>query len=375
MTEKFSLRDELFNPKKVTYLAALIKSVYADFKDTEFTQKIIVQFPKLALKQRIICIRQHLEIYLPKDYPSALKIIISALPCELDPTKIDQDFGDFIFAPLSDFVAKNGLQNQSINLSFNALAEITKRFSCEDAIRYFINHCPEKSFVFMQTMAHSDNYHQRRLASEGFRPKLPWCIGINFDYKKALSILDDLYFDNTRYVVRSVANHLNDIAKIDPELVIHTLTRWQMEGKQSNPKELDFLIKHTLRTLVKKGNIQALDLLGFNANPDIKITAFHIENKQINLGEYLNFSFKVSSVKEMKLMLDYKIIYSNPNARHCEKVFKIKQLSLKSNTPVLIEKKHLFKYMSTKKLYSGNHQIQLQINGRLYDKGDFTLIF
>jgi hypothetical protein len=31
MTEKFSLRDELFNPKKVTYLAALIKSVYADF--------------------------------------------------------------------------------------------------------------------------------------------------------------------------------------------------------------------------------------------------------------------------------------------------------------------------------------------------------
>jgi hypothetical protein len=83
------------------------------------------------------------------------------------------------------------------------------------------------------------------------------------------------------------------------------------------------------------------------------------------------FFTKVRSV----CLIDYKIIYSNPNARHCEKVFKIKQLSLKSNTPVLIEKKHLFKHMSTKKLYSGNHQIQLQINGRLYDKGDFTLIF
>jgi 3-methyladenine DNA glycosylase AlkC len=46
-----------------------------------------------------------------------------------------------------------------------------------------------------------------------------------------------------------------------------------MEGKQSNSKELDFLIKHTLRTLVKKGNIQALGLLGFNANPDIKALA------------------------------------------------------------------------------------------------------
>ena len=375
MTEKFSLKDELFNPKKVTYLAALIKGANPDFKDTEFTQKIIAQFPKLELKQRIVCIREQLEIYLPNDYPSALKIIISALPCELDPNKVDQDFGDFIFAPLSDFVAKNGLQNQFLNLSFNALAEITKRFSCEDAIRYFINHCPKESFAFMQTMAHSDNYHQRRLASEGLRPKLPWCIGIDFDYKKALTVLDGLYSDNTRYVVRSVANHLNDIAKIDPDLVIHTLTRWQIEGRQSNPKELDFLIKHALRTLVKKGNIQALGLLGFNANPDIKINAFQVKNKQINLGEYLDFSFKISSTKEMKLMLDYKITYSNPGTRLCEKVFKIKQLSLKSNVPVVIEKKHLFKHMSTKKLYPGNHQIQLQINGTLYDKGDFTLIF
>ncbi len=107
----------------------------------------------------------------------------------------------------------------------------------------------------MKTMAHADNFHQRRLASEGYRPKLSWCIGINFDYKKSLSILDDLYFNNTRYVVRSVANHLNDIVKIDPELAIHTLTRWQMEGMQSNPKELDFLIMHTLRTFVNEENI------------------------------------------------------------------------------------------------------------------------
>ena len=375
MTGKFSLGEKLFNLKKVTYLAALIKNVDVEFKDVEFTQKIIVQFPELALKQRITCIRQHLEIYLPNDYPSALKIIVNALPCELDPTKADQDFGDFIFAPLSDFVAQNGLKSQHINLSFNALAEITKRFSCEDAIRYFINRCPKESFVFMQTMANSNNYHQRRLASEGLRPKLPWCIGINFNYKKALSVLDDLYFDNTRYVVRSVANHLNDIAKIDPKLVICTLTRWQIEGKQRNSKELDFLIKHALRTLVKKGNIQALDLLGFNANPNIKINAFHIKNKQIKLGEHLEFSFKISSIKEIKLMLDYKITYANPRVRHCEKVFKIKQLSLKNNTSVIIEKKHLFKHMNTKKLYSGNHKIQLQINGLLYDEGDFKLFF
>jgi len=61
----------------------------------------------------------------------------------------------------------------------------------------------------------SDNYFLRRLASEGSRAKLPWCQKINVDYKKPIEILDNLYTDESRYVTRSVANHLNDIAKID----------------------------------------------------------------------------------------------------------------------------------------------------------------
>jgi 3-methyladenine DNA glycosylase AlkC len=36
-----------------------------------------------------------------------------------------------------------------------------------------------------------------------------------------------LYFDESRYVTRSVANHLNDISKIDESLVIETLEKWK----------------------------------------------------------------------------------------------------------------------------------------------------
>lgn len=375
MAEKFSLKDQLFNKQKVKYLTSLIQNVYPAFEHQIFVHDIIAQFPALELKARIACIRDQLKLHLPKDFELALSIILKALPPPLDPNKSDDDFGDFIFAPLADFVAKNGLQTKYLDLSFNVLAEITKRFSCEDAIRYFINQYPNQSFAFMQQMVTSDNYHQRRLASEGLRPKLPWCIGINFDYKQAIPILDNLYFDSTRYVVRSVANHLNDVAKIDAELVIRTLKKWQKEGRQKDKKELDFLTKHALRTLVKQGNATALALLGFDANPQINIKHFNLKNQQIALDEYLDFSFEITSTTNEKLMLDYKIIYPTQNARQSEKVFKIKQLTLCAGETITIHKKHLFKLMSSKKLYTGKHQIQLQINGRILAQSNFKLVF
>ncbi len=372
MTEKFSLKDQLFNKQKVSYLASRIKNVYPQFEEQQFNAQILQQFPALELKQRISCIRIQLEKQLPNKFESALTIILNALPAELDPGKTDNDFGDFIFAPLSDFVAKNGLESQYLNLSFNALAEITKRFSCEDSIRYFINAHPQESWIFMQQMAQSDNYHQRRLASEGLRPKLPWCIGINIDYQKPLILLDRLYDDDTRYVVRSVANHLNDIAKIDAALVIQTLKKWQIANKQ-NKKEWDFLSKHALRTLVKKGNKPALELLGFDSNPKITVHNFNLKKTTLCLDNYLDFSFTINAQKDEKLVIDYKIIYPTNNQKVSEKVFKIKQLNIKQNTSIAVHKKHLFRLMTTKKLYAGKHQIHLKINGNIFEKAYFIL--
>ncbi len=373
MNAKFLLKDHLFNTQKVGDLATFLTAVYPQFEANKFIKEVSKSLPKLELKQRIYWIRENLEKYLPNDFEVALEIIVKSLPKELDPNRSDNDFGDFIFAPLSDFVAKNGLQDKYLTPSFDALAEITKRFSCEDAIRFFINAYPQKTFVFMQKMATSKNYHQRRLACEGLRPKLPWSININFNYQKSIKILDQLYFDNTRFVVRSVANHLNDIAKIDADFVLQTLKKWQIEGKQKSKKEMDFLIRHALRTLIKQGNIEALTLLGYPSNIKIKIHNFNIKNRRIALGDYLRFSFIIKASKNQSLMIDYKIIYPSKTKRKSEKVFKIKQLFIKQNSSVLIQKKHLFKVMTSKKLHSGNYQILLQINGKIYAKDNFIL--
>ena len=131
-------------------------------------------FPTLELIQRIAHISSCLYEYLPDAYPAALDIILNSLPPALDPTKTDDDFGDFIFAPLSLFVATYGCTQNHLERSLQALKEITKRFSAEDAIRYFINAFPDETGSFLLGCAQDENYHVRRLASEGTRPKLPW---------------------------------------------------------------------------------------------------------------------------------------------------------------------------------------------------------
>ncbi len=64
---------------------------------------------ELELKERIVHIAETLEHYLTADFKVAAKQITAALPAPLDPSKSDDDFGDFIFAPLGEFVVRNGM--------------------------------------------------------------------------------------------------------------------------------------------------------------------------------------------------------------------------------------------------------------------------
>jgi hypothetical protein len=74
--------------------------------------------------------------------------------------------------PIGKFVEKYGLEH--LEISIRAIEEITKRNTGEYAVRPFIRKYPRELLVIMKKWAKSDNFHLRRLASEGLRPKLPW---------------------------------------------------------------------------------------------------------------------------------------------------------------------------------------------------------
>lgn len=376
----FSLKDQLFNPAKVDYLASLIAEAYSDFPRDSFIEKVVSAFPELELKERISHITACLLDALPADYPTSIGILLRSLPPELDPTKSDDDFGDFIFGPLSHFVALHGCTDEYVTLSLNALREITKRFSAEDAIRFFINAFPDETMAFLNDCALDTNYHVRRLASEGTRPKLPWSQKLTLDYHAPLPILDTLFADNTRFVTRSVANHVNDLSKLDPELVVGMLKRWQKSKKQSE-KEMDFVTRHSLRTLVKQGNNDALTLLGFGGKPEIIVSEFVTTTTQVPIGEAFEFSLKITSNKKQKLMVDYLMEFATDSEhegakktkKRPQKIFKLKQLDLKEGQVVTLKKKHPMRLMTTRRLFAGEHTITLQVNGEKFDQLSFDL--
>ena len=372
--QKFSLKDELYNPVKVKMIAQEIEAVYSDFDTSSFIDDTLQAFPKLELKERIYHIRDMLAKYLPDDYKDAVNILLNALPPELDPSRGDDDFGDFIYAPYSEYITAYGCNEEHLDFSLQSLREITKRFSVEYAVRDFINTYPDETLAMLEKCAKSKNYHERRLASEGLRPKLPWAKKLNIDYTEPLRHLDLLYSDATRYVTRSVANHLNDIAKIDASLVIDTLKRWEKQKKQDD-KEIKFIINHALRTLIKDGNVDALEMLGYKSRPSIDVNDFSFDEKVVKVGDALAFSFEVVANDDEALMIDYIIHFQTKAGKQSPKVHKLKKITLKKGESVTLTKKHPFKAnMSTRTLYAGEHKIELQINGRVYVDAVFELI-
>lgn len=205
----------------------------------------------------------------------AVNILVKALPASNNPELSDNDFGDFIYAPYAEYVAKNGCTEEYLHLLLHVLYEMTQRFSAEDAIRSFLNAFPGETLKEFLKWSKDEHYHVQRLCSEGTHPKLPWSQKINIHAAASLPILDNLFSDKTRFVTRSGANHINDISKIDPRLAIDTLVEWRKSEKQES-KEMKYIIGHALRTLVKQGNKDAMQLLGVSHQPRVRMVNFKV---------------------------------------------------------------------------------------------------
>lgn len=369
----FSLKDQLFNRERVAYLAGLFSNANPEFAYKDFIRETMRKLTALELKERIVHIAKTLEKYLAEDFKTATSQIVRSLPPPLDPAKTDDDFGDFIFAPLGEFVVRNGMARRHRRVSLNTLKEITQRFSMEDAIRFFINEHPEQTLNELGKWVAHKNYHVRRLVSEGTRPMLPWSKRLSLDPSIPVPFLDSLHADPTRYVTRSVANHLNDIAKINPALVLETLEKWA-KAKMQRPAELGWITQHSLRTLVKQGNREALCLLGFQPNPKITINDFRLKSNQVRRGDTIEFSFSIKSTREERLMIDYMIDFVKANGSRKPKVHKLKQLETRKGESFKLSKRHkLHANATTYTLYPGLHRLTLQINGKSFDALDFEL--
>ena len=371
MASGFSLKDQLFNLEKTRYLAGLFSAADPGFDAGAFESAVMSRLLDLELKERMAWIAEVLGRHLLGDLPDVAPVLLRALPPPLDPGKSDDDFGDFIFAPLGEFVVERGLPDH-VDLALDLLEEITQRFSMEWAVRPVLKGHKEQALSRFAQWARHPNYHVRRLASEGSRPRLPWGMAVPLDLAEPLPLLDVLHSDPTRYVTRSVANHLNDISKKAPELVLERLRAWAGEGRQ-DAKELAWMTAHACRGLIKAGHPDALRLLGYDPDADLKAD-LRLKGKNVRIGQYLEIEASLKSSGDLPVIVDYIVHFHRDNGKPSQKVFKLKKTIVKRGI-LNLEKRHLMKGdASTFKLQPGRHRVELLVNGARRAEAEFNLL-
>ncbi len=345
----------MFNQAYLDDLGAAIQSHDPPFDTRAFLARVIDdQWEGRALKERMRHITTVLHGFLPQDYRTALDILRRAAP-----TLSQYGFENMVFP---DFVGLYGLDDWEASVP--ALEQFTQLISAEYAVRPFILKDQERMMAQILRWADHRSHQVRRLASEGCRPRLPWGMALpalQANPSPILPILEQLKLDPSESVRRSVANNLNDITKDDPDAVVSLLQRWQTHDTE----EMRWIIDRALRTLVKKGNPEALELLGYPASPEVEVRNLAVGPETIPMGGEVAFSFEIESRGQtpQNLMIDYVVHLVRASGQLTPKVFKLTRRTLAPGETVRITKKHSFRPVTTRKYYPGEHAIEVQVNG------------
>ena len=353
---------EMFNKKFYEQLALEFSKVDKNFHPGKFVKDVSKNTEQLSLNGRMrntsIILKKHLHF----DYKKSVELMFQTIP------NLNRNYTSLIYP---DFVGLYG--HHDFNISMEALKYFTTFGSSEFAIREFLKRDFHKTIKVMNVWAEDENFHVRRLASEGCRPRLPWSFKLDEvikNPKATVSILEKLKADETLYVKKSVANHLNDISKDNTDWMLNVLNSWDRTNSNTF-----WIIKHASRTLIKKGNLKSLSLFGFEKNIKVNVANFKLNRSKLKLGEALQFEFDVISEKSQsqKLVIDFAIHYVKKSGELSPKDFKLKETTLKAKETLSIAKKHNFQDYSTRKHYSVKHIIELIINGMSVYKKQFEL--
>ncbi len=360
MAEK--LKNLFFTRVTLTQLADTLAQTDARFDRARFLALVFddeweAKELKARMRHAAICLGQTL----PPSYAQALKILKQVAPNS-------RGFDGLIF---SEFVEMYGQEDWARSLP--ALEFFTRFGSAEFAVRPFLDRDPERALAYVLKWAESPDPHVRRLASEGCRPRLPWAMALpkfKADPSPLWPVLEKLKDDESEYVRKSVANHLNDISKDHPAAMLDVCERWFGHSPRT-----DWIVKHACRGLLKARHERALKLFGFGDSGEVEVTNLKLAKKRLPIGADLTFAFelRVSGDSERKLRVEYAIDFVKANGKTSKKVFQLSEKSYRAGVYPL-RKTHATADLTTRKHNPGAHRLAVVVNGKEMAAATFALL-
>ncbi len=350
-----------FDAARYRAIAKELANIAPKFRSEAFMTSVLDGLEGRSLMERVHQCAVAVNAALPGTYQQKVRTLQKLAP------RIGHEFVTIF---LGDFVATFGLGD--FDFSMEALRFFTVFGSAEFAVRPFIVGDQKRALQKLHEWTADPDEKVRRLASEGSRPRLPWGMRLQElvrDPAPTAKILDALKEDESLFVRRSVANHLNDITKDHHDYVLQRLEAWDLEREH-----LRWIAKHACRTLIKRGHPRALKLFGFGKKAEV--TAKLVSSpSRLDLGQRLTFTATLASTssRSQRLAIDYVVHYVKASGGSAEKVFKWTELDLPAHSEIELVKSQVVRDFSTRKHYAGKHRVELQINGQRVAETVFDL--
>ncbi|MFJ8741681.1 hypothetical protein ACIRL2_20090 [Embleya sp. NPDC127516] len=347
---------DMINATSVATLADGVAAAHGAFPRDRFVAGALAGLDGRELKARVGHVAQSLHAALDLPFPQAAPILRAATTH----TRLDMWSG----WPATDYVAVQGVDH--LDEAMSTLAVITPFATAEFAVRPYLDRDRDAALVIIRGWADSDDEHLRRLASEGTRPRLPWGARVRglMSPGPTLPILERLRDDPSEYVRRSVANHVNDIAKDHPETALALLRRWHTEGGTYT----DRVVRHAARGLLRAGHPEALGLVGA-AHGSGTVESLTVADT-VATGDRIPFTVTVRAEGPGPLLLKYAVRRDGSR-----RVFHLaERVAQAADDTFTLARSHSFRPVTTRAEPPGPRDLDIIVNGEVRATAPFTLL-
>lgn len=373
MTAKVPLKETALNAERIARIGREVHAACPEFDADSFVTSVMADLPLLELSARIARTSEGLHAHLPVDGPEALDVLLRSLPLTPAAAGVTNDFGLHIYSPHSDYVSRYLRTAEHLDQALGALARMTGYFSAELPVRHFLATFPDETMKAIDAWTRDEDFRVRRLVSEATRPLLPWAPRLALPVDAGLPLLEQLYDDAHLYVRTSVANHLNDIAAAQPDLVLTTLQRWKVSGRLADDR-FAFIARNALRNRLKQGWPPAYAILGYAHDAPIELSPLTLERTDLRDGDTLSFSATLTATATTPVHVMIVIATTGPTGHPREKVSFLRRATAKSGRDLPLAKHHPLRSTARWRVVPGSYSLALQVNGRRFPAVTFTVL-
>ena len=230
----------------------------------------------------------------------------------------DAGFTGWLIWPVTSAVAARAVEegtDAAFDDAMALLAELTGRLTAEFAIRTLLRHDLDRALGHRRGL---DRLGRRRRAPARLRghPPVPAVVGARAGADRAqpgrpCRSSTPCTGTTSDYVRRSVANHLNDLSRDHPELVVATAGRWLAEPVANTPG----LVRHALRTLIKQRRPGRPRAARVRRRAALEIDGPVLDGDRVPFGGTLRFSATVRNIgaEAARLAIDYVVHHQKAN--------------------------------------------------------------